>query len=137
MVEHLGPPDAVRDPVQFEVWLAERELLSAAMQLRDLMGQASARARLDEARIGYQAAWLRFMVSLCNLPLADRPPAVEHALDALRAAHALRADGILPRRDVAAPAPSPAEGSSHGPASTDRAGLEPPTDHPPTSSDHA
>lgn len=137
MVEHLGPPDAVHDAVQFEVWLAERELLSSAMQLRDLIGQSPTRARLDEARIGYQAAWLRFMVSLCNLPLPDRPPAVEHALDALRAAHALRSDGILPGRDVAPQSPSPPEGSRHGPTPPAPEGHEPPADHPPAPPEHA
>lgn len=100
MVERIDPPDLVQDAVHFEAWLAERELLTAAVHLRDLASGPGAAASLEEARIGYQAAWLRFMVSLCNLPLAERPVAVDRALDALRSAHALRADGVPPGRTV-------------------------------------
>jgi hypothetical protein len=105
MVEPIDPAEDVHATVLFEVWLAERELLSAAVRLRDLVADAVGDERLSAARIGYQAAWLRFMVSLCNLPLADRPEAVDRALDALRVAHALRADGIPPMRDAAHPTP--------------------------------
>lgn len=116
MVERIDPPDLVHDAAHFEAWLAERELLTASVHLRDLAAAPSTPSQLEDARIGYQAAWLRFMVSLCNLPLAERPLAVDRALDALRSAHALRADGYPPAR-VAPPgrADAPGRGRAPGP----------------------
>ncbi len=80
---------------RLEVWLAERELLSAAANLRDALVEESASADAADVRISYQAAWLRFMVALCNLPLAERPMAVDRVIDALRIAHLLRQQGTL------------------------------------------
>jgi hypothetical protein len=80
---------------RLEVWLAERELLSAAAKLRDVLVEETAPADATEVRISYQAAWLRFMVALCNLPLAERPLAVNRVIDALRIAHLLRQPGSL------------------------------------------
>jgi hypothetical protein len=91
-----------------DVWLAERELLSAAFRLQDptLTTQSSERER--EARIAYQAAWLRFLVALCNLPLSARPSAVEHMIDRLRDAHlSLGASHPAPFPSGSAPVPVP------------------------------
>ncbi len=74
----------------YEVWLAERELLAAATHVRDL--RATARS---PARVAYEAAWLRFMVALCNLPIAERPLEVERMIDSLRMAHLLQSRGEL------------------------------------------
>jgi hypothetical protein len=81
-----GASDAVTPP-RLDVWLAERELLSAAHGLRNVASATTSSTREREARIAYQAAWLRFLVSLCNLPMAERPAAVEHTIERLRVAH--------------------------------------------------
>ncbi len=86
--------DAELSP-RLEVWLAERELLSAAAKLRDALVDPACARQQSEVRISYQAAWLRFMVALCNLPLAERPVAVDRVIDALRIAHLLRQQGTL------------------------------------------
>ncbi len=84
---------------RYEVWLAERELLAAATAVRDL--GATARS---PARIAYEAAWMRFMVALCNLPIADRPYEVDRMIESLRVAHVMQSRGEL--ADVATPEPS-------------------------------
>ena len=94
--------DAVPSP-RLEVWLAERELLAAAAVLRDERGMTVGEALATSHRVSYEAAWLRFMVALCNLPLHDRPVAVEHAIDALRDAHALRSKDVPETRPGGAP----------------------------------
>ncbi len=78
----------------YEVWLAERELLSAATAVRDLRAKSR-----SPARVAYEAAWLRFMVALCNLPIAERPSEVERMIDALRVAHVLQSRGELHEPD--------------------------------------
>ena len=86
--------DADHDPAEqlrYEAWLAERELLSAAQALRDDSDAGSGFTR----RIDYEAAWMRFMVALCNLPVARRPLEVERVVEALREAHLLRSAGDL------------------------------------------
>lgn len=75
---------------RYEVWLAERELLAAATAVRDL--GATARS---PARIAYEAAWMRFMVALCNLPIADRPYEVDRMIESLRVAHVMQSRGEL------------------------------------------
>jgi hypothetical protein len=85
---------------RLEVWLAERQVFTAAATLRELEDAGAAIEAVRAAHLSYRTAWLRFMVSLCNLPLADRPGAVEHVMEALREAHLLRPRGRdeLPRR---------------------------------------
>jgi hypothetical protein len=88
------PPDhnsGTESQSHYEVWLAERELLSAATLVRDAAPE-EVNAR---TRAGYEAAWMRFMVALCNLPFGDRPGQVERVIDALRVAHLLRSRGDL------------------------------------------
>jgi hypothetical protein len=88
------PPDHIGNTEtqsHYEVWLAERELLTAATLVRDAApDEANARTRA-----GYEAAWMRFMVALCNLPFNERPAQVERVIDALRMAHLLRSRGDL------------------------------------------
>ncbi len=91
----------------YEVWLAERELLDAATAVRDL--RATSRS---PARVAYEAAWLRFMVALCNLPIAERPLEVERMIDALRTAHVLQSRGELHGSDSSNVAPTPPRGTS-------------------------
>lgn len=74
----------------YEVWLAERELLVAATAVRDLRAMSR-----SPARVAYEAAWLRFMVALCNLPIAERPLEVERVIESLRVAHVLQSRGEL------------------------------------------
>jgi len=80
-------------PPRFDVWLAERQVFSAAAALRALEEAEVDPEAVRAAHLRYRTAWLRFMVSLCNLPLADRPEAVEHVMEALREAHLLRPQG--------------------------------------------
>ncbi len=85
--EPSSPVDADESLSRYEVWLAERELLSAAASVRDLSGART--------RAGYDAAWMRLLIALCNLPLAERPAEVERVIEALRMAHLLRSRGNL------------------------------------------
>lgn len=75
---------------RYEVWLAERELLAAATAVRDVGAVAR-----SSARIAYEAAWMRFMVALCNLPIADRPFEVDRMIESLRVAHVMQSRGEL------------------------------------------
>lgn len=92
--------DRTESEPHYEVWLAERELLTAATAVRDLRAMAR-----SPARVAYEAAWLRFMVALCNLPLAERPLEVERMIDALRMAHVMRSRGELHEADSHIPTP--------------------------------
>ena len=91
MNEPLVSGESFEQQPRYEVWLAERELLSAAALVRDARTQPESRL----ARAGYGAAWMRFMVALCNLPFVERPVEVERVLEALRHAHLLRSRGEL------------------------------------------
>ncbi len=107
-----GPPDPADEldtQPRYEAWLAERELLSMALAMRD----AGDGEHTGRARIGYEAAWMRFMVALCNLPVAVRPVEVERVLEALRHAHLLQSRGDFPvgTPPVPRPLPSPDEDS--------------------------
>ncbi len=110
MNESLVSGESSEQQPRYEVWLAERELLSAAALVRDARTEAESRL----ARAGYGAAWMRFMVALCNLPFVERPIEVDRVLEALRHAHLLRSRGELigsPRFFPEAP-PSPDAGKS-------------------------
>lgn len=86
------PADGLDTQPRYEAWLAERELLTMALAMRDAApGRDAARAR-----IGYEAAWMRFMVALCNLPVTVRPIEVERVIEALRHAQVLQSRGDLP-----------------------------------------
>lgn len=91
MAKPIDPDDEPFLQSRYEAWLAERELMSAAMVLRD----ADAGVAVGRERIAYEAAWMRFMVALCNLPVAQRPLEVERVLEALREAHLLHCRGDL------------------------------------------
>ena len=91
MNEPLVSGESFEQQPRYEVWLAERELLSAAALVRDARTQPESRL----ARAGYGAAWMRFMVALCNLPFVERPVEVDRVLEALRHAHLLRSRGAL------------------------------------------
>jgi len=91
--EDSGEDDHPELPPPRAVWLAERRVYAAAARLRDLEAMVAEPDSGREAQLAYRTAWLRFMVSLCNLPLAERPQAVEHVLEALREAHLLRPTG--------------------------------------------
>ncbi len=92
---------------RYEVWLAERELLAAATAVRDIGGAAR-----SPARVAYDAAWMRFMVALCNLPIADRPYEVDRMIDSLRVAHVMQSRGEL--ADVAHPEAAAKTNVHHG-----------------------
>jgi hypothetical protein len=91
MNEPLVSGESFDQQPRYEVWLAERELLSSAALVRDARTDAESRL----ARAGYGAAWMRFMVALCNLSFAERPVEVERVLEALRQAHLMRSRGEL------------------------------------------
>lgn len=90
LLDDAGEDDHPELPPPREVWLAERRVYAAAAHLRDLADSPSAPEAVRNALLDYRTAWIRFMVSLCNLPLAERPGAVEHVMEALRDAHLLR-----------------------------------------------
>lgn len=104
MNESFERTDREESEPHYEVWLAERELLATATHVRDL--RATGRS---PARVAYEAAWLRFMVALCNLPIAERPLEVERMIDSLRMAHVLQSRGELEEHEpsIATPARSP------------------------------
>lgn len=91
--DDTGEDDHPELPPQSDVWLAEQQVVAAAATLREVEATAESSSAQRAALVAYRTAWLRFMVSLCNLPLADRPEAVEHVMEALRDAHLLRASG--------------------------------------------
>lgn len=93
------PADELDTQPRYEAWLAERELLTMALAMRDAAPGRDA----IRARIGYEAAWMRFMVALCNLPVTVRPIEVERVIEALRHAHALQSRGDLPTSPRAVP----------------------------------
>jgi hypothetical protein len=93
VTDDAGEDDHPELPPQSDVWLAEQQVVAAAATLRELDATAENPAAQRAALVAYRTAWLRFMVSLCNLPLADRPAAVERVMEALREAHLLRAPG--------------------------------------------
>lgn len=97
VIDDAGEDDDPELPPPPEVWLAERRVYAAAAHLRGLEETAAAPDAMRGALLDYRTAWLRFMVSLCNLPLAERPRAVEHVMEALREAHLLRPNS---ERDV-------------------------------------
>jgi len=88
--DDAGEDDHPELPPRLDVWLAERQVFAAAASVRELEESEAGSDALRAAQLTYRTAWLRFMVSLCNLPLGDRPAAVEHVMDALREAHLLR-----------------------------------------------
>ncbi len=90
VTDDAGEDDHPELPPPREVWLAERRVFAAAAHLRDLEASVAEPEAMRGALLDYRTAWLRFMVSLCNLPLAERPMAVEHAMETLREAHLLR-----------------------------------------------
>jgi hypothetical protein len=92
-IDDAGEDDHPDLSPRLEVWLAERQVFTAAATLRELEDAGDAIEAVRAAHLSYRTAWLRFMVSLCNLPLADRPGAVEHVMEALREAHLLRPRG--------------------------------------------
>lgn len=100
MTDELFPSDLQNQQPRYEVWLAERELLSAALLVRDSRTELETR----RVRAGYEAAWMRFMVALCNLPFAERPAEVDRVLEALRAAHLMRSRGDLSSNTTFSPA---------------------------------
>lgn len=89
MADPIDPGDEPFLQSRYEAWLAERELMSTAMAIRDAEGSVSA----SRARIAYEAAWMRFMVALCNLPVESRPLEVERVLEGMRAARVLHGRG--------------------------------------------
>ncbi len=91
MNDDSGDSDHVAPEPRYEVWLAERELLVAATAVRDA-GETSERST---TRLTYAAAWMRFMVALCNLPVQDRPLEVERMIESLRMAHVMLSRGEL------------------------------------------
>jgi len=110
MNEPLASGESFEPQPRYEVWLAERKLLSAAALVRDARTDAESRL----ARAGYGAAWMRFMVALCNLPCVERPIEVDRVLEALRHAHLLRSRGELISSPPFSPRPpaSPDAGNS-------------------------
>jgi hypothetical protein len=84
VTDDAGEDDHPELPPQSDVWLAEQQVVAAAATLRELDATAENPAAQRAALVAYRTAWLRFMVSLCNLPLADRPAAVERVMEALR-----------------------------------------------------
>jgi hypothetical protein len=93
VIGDAGEDDHPELPPPRDVWLAERRVYAAAAHLRGLEGTDATSETMRAALLDYRTAWLRFMVSLCNLPLAERPRAVEHVMDSLREAHLLRPGG--------------------------------------------
>lgn len=93
VIDDAGEDDHPEPPPPREVWMAERRVYAAAAHLRGLEDTLAAPEMMRGALLDYRTAWLRFMVSLCNLPLAERPQAVEHVMEALRDAHLLRPTG--------------------------------------------
>lgn len=91
MNDDSGDPNLEAPEPRYEVWLAERELLAAATAVRDA-GETGERSA---TRITYEAAWMRFMVALCNLPVHDRPLEVERMIESLRMAHVMLSRGEL------------------------------------------
>jgi hypothetical protein len=92
-IDDTGEDDHPELPPPRDVWLAERRVYGAAAHLRGLEGTSASSEAMRAALLDYRTAWLRFMVSLCNLPLAERPRAVEHVMESLREAHLLRPRG--------------------------------------------
>jgi hypothetical protein len=111
MHDPADPRDLPVDVTRREVWLAERELLAAAARSHAAREAVDAAGLASGARMSYGAAWRRFLMALCNLPLSERPVAVDQALDRLRDAIGGNAPAAL--RDAAGahlsdPRPAPA-----------------------------
>jgi len=115
VIDDAGEDDHPELPPPREVWLAERRVYAAAAHLRGLEQSVSAPDAMRGALLDYRTAWLRFMVSLCNVPLTERPEVVERVMETLREAHLLRGTSergvpsksdALPRVHDAPPEPS-------------------------------